>query len=61
MTGAPEMLDGRVKTIHPKVHGGILADRSKPSHLEPTWRAGDQAIDLVMCNLYPFTRNPRSR
>ena len=58
VTGAPEMLDGRVKTIHPVVHGGILADRSKPEHLADLSAAGGAPIDLVVCNLYPFGSAP---
>lgn len=58
VTGSPEMLGGRVKTLHPKIHGGILADRSVPSHLEDLARNGIEPIDLVACNLYPFTSNP---
>ncbi len=53
-TGFPEMLDGRVKTLHPKVHGGILARRDLPAHREAIERAGIPAIDLVVVNLYPF-------
>lgn len=55
ITGAPEMLDGRVKTLHPKVHGGILADRRKPQHLAQLKEHGITPIDLVVCNLYPFS------
>ena len=58
VTGAPEMLGGRVKTLHPAIHGGILADRADPSHLEEIKRAGIVPIDLVACNLYPFTTKP---
>ena len=58
VTGAPEILDGRVKTIHPVVHGGILADRSKPEHLADLAAAGGAPIDLVVCNLYPFGSAP---
>ena len=58
VTGAPEMLDGRVKTLHPIVHGGILADRSKPQHLADLAAAGGALIDLVVCNLYPFGPAP---
>lgn len=58
VTGAPEMLDGRVKTLHPAIHGGILADRSKPSHMDDIAAQQIQPIDLVVCNLYPFTANP---
>ena len=54
VTGSPEILDGRVKTLHPKIHGGILADRSKPEHLEQLRTQGIVPIDLVVCNLYPF-------
>ena len=53
-TGFPEMLDGRVKTLHPKVHGGILARRDLPAHREAIERAGIPTIDLVVVNLYPF-------
>jgi phosphoribosylaminoimidazolecarboxamide formyltransferase/IMP cyclohydrolase len=58
VTGAPEMLDGRVKTLHPKLHGGILADRSKPEHMSAIADHDIAPIDLVVCNLYPFTSNP---
>ena len=53
-TGFPEMLDGRVKTLHPKVHGGILARRDLPEHLETIKAHGIPMIDLVCVNLYPF-------
>jgi phosphoribosylaminoimidazolecarboxamide formyltransferase / IMP cyclohydrolase len=53
-TGFPEMLDGRVKTLHPKVHAGILARRDVPAHMAALDRAGIGAIDLVAINLYPF-------
>jgi len=56
VTGFPEMMDGRVKTLHPKIHGAILADRSKKSHLEEAKKAGVELIDLVVVNLYPFER-----
>ncbi|HYP24871.1 MAG TPA: bifunctional phosphoribosylaminoimidazolecarboxamide formyltransferase/IMP cyclohydrolase, partial [Actinomycetota bacterium] len=56
VTGAPEILDGRVKTLHPKIHGGILADRRKPAHVEQMDEQGIEPIDLVVCNLYPFER-----
>jgi len=58
VTGFPEMLDGRVKTLHPRIHGGILADRSKPEHLAAIAEHRIDAIDLVVCNLYPFSSNP---
>jgi phosphoribosylaminoimidazolecarboxamide formyltransferase/IMP cyclohydrolase len=54
LTGFPEIMDGRVKTLHPGVHGGILARRDRPQHLEELARHGLQTIDLVACNLYPF-------
>ena len=54
LTGFPEMLDGRVKTLHPAVHGGILADRTKAEHMSTLEQHGIGAIDLVVVNLYPF-------
>ena len=53
-TGFPEMLDGRVKTLHPKVHGGILGRRDLPEHLATMAQHGIERIDLVVVNLYPF-------
>jgi phosphoribosylaminoimidazolecarboxamide formyltransferase/IMP cyclohydrolase len=53
-TGFPEMLDGRVKTLHPKVHGGLLGQRSKPGHVNKMKEHGILPIDLVAVNLYPF-------
>ena len=53
-TGAPEILGGRVKTLHPKIHGGILARRDLASHEQDLATQGIQAIDLVVVNLYPF-------
>jgi phosphoribosylaminoimidazolecarboxamide formyltransferase/IMP cyclohydrolase len=58
VTGSPEMLGGRVKTLHPKIHGGILADRDEPSHLADLEVQGIEAIDLVVSNLYPFSSDP---
>ena len=58
VTGSPEMLGGRVKTLHPAIHGGILADRSVPSHLDDLAAQGIEPIDLVVCNLYPFDSDP---
>ncbi len=58
VTGFPEMLDGRVKTLHPRIHGGILADRHKESHREALTHHDISAIDLVVVNLYPFSSNP---
>lgn len=54
ITGFPEILNGRVKTLHPKIHGGILARRDLPKHLEELTGHDIQAIDLVVVNLYPF-------
>jgi len=53
-TGFPEMLDGRVKTLHPKVHGGLLGQRLKPEHVKKMNEHGILPIDLVAVNLYPF-------
>ena len=53
-TRAPELLSGRVKTLHPRIHGGILADRHKAEHLEDLQSQGIPPIDLVVVNLYPF-------
>jgi phosphoribosylaminoimidazolecarboxamide formyltransferase/IMP cyclohydrolase len=58
VTGAPEMLEGRVKTLHPSIHAGILADRSKPEHLAELTAEGITPIDLVVSNLYPFVAAP---
>ncbi|MCB2073262.1 MAG: bifunctional phosphoribosylaminoimidazolecarboxamide formyltransferase/IMP cyclohydrolase [Novosphingobium sp.] len=54
LTGFPEMMDGRVKTLHPKVHGGLLAVRDDPAHASAMEEHGIGAIDLVVVNLYPF-------
>ena len=54
ITHFPEMLDGRVKTLHPAVHGALLADRSKPEHMETIAQHDITPIDLVVVNLYPF-------
>ncbi|MDE0184463.1 MAG: bifunctional phosphoribosylaminoimidazolecarboxamide formyltransferase/IMP cyclohydrolase [Candidatus Poribacteria bacterium] len=53
-TGFPEMLDGRVKTLHPMIHAGLLAVRDNPEHIAQTTEHGIGMIDLVVCNLYPF-------
>jgi phosphoribosylaminoimidazolecarboxamide formyltransferase/IMP cyclohydrolase len=55
-TGFPEMLDGRVKTLHPKIHGGILGRRQLPEHLRAMASHGIAPIDLVVVNLYPFAQ-----
>ena len=54
ITGFPEMMDGRVKTLHPRVHGGLLALRDNPEHVRAMERNGIQPIDMVVVNLYPF-------
>ena len=54
LTGFPEMLDGRVKTLHPKVHGGLLARRDVPAHMAALATHGIATIDLLVVNLYPF-------
>jgi phosphoribosylaminoimidazolecarboxamide formyltransferase/IMP cyclohydrolase len=53
-TGFPEMLDGRVKTLHPKVHGGLLSRRNNPKDMEEIKKHGIDTIDMVVVNLYPF-------
>ncbi len=60
LTGFPECLDGRVKTLHPKVHAGILADRRLPSHVAQLSDLGIEPFDLVVSNLYPFTQTVAS-
>ena len=54
VTGFPEILDGRVKTLHPKIHGGLLAVRHNKDHMEQLFDLGIEPIDLVVINLYPF-------
>jgi phosphoribosylaminoimidazolecarboxamide formyltransferase/IMP cyclohydrolase len=56
LTGFPEILDGRVKTLHPAVHGGILARRNLPAHMEELAKNKIQPIDMVVINLYPFVQ-----
>jgi phosphoribosylaminoimidazolecarboxamide formyltransferase/IMP cyclohydrolase len=58
VTEAPEMLGGRVKTLHPRLHGGILADLDKEEHRSDLAGQGIEPIGLVVCNLYPFRTNP---
>lgn len=60
LTGFPECLDGRVKTLHPAVHAGILADRRLPAHVAQLAELGLAPFDLVVSNLYPFTQTVRS-
>ncbi len=56
ITGFPEMLDGRVKTLHPKIHAAILADRDNPEHMRQLKEQGIEPIDMVVVNLYPFEK-----
>src|SRR3569833_2759301 len=56
LTGFPEMMDGRVKTLHPKIHGGLLAVRDNPEHAAAMEAHGIGAIDLVVVDLYPFAQ-----
>jgi phosphoribosylaminoimidazolecarboxamide formyltransferase / IMP cyclohydrolase len=60
LTGFPEMLEGRVKTLHPKIHAGILADKHKPEHLAQLGDHGIEPFDLVVVNLYPFAETVAS-
>ncbi len=60
VTGFPEILDGRVKTLHPRIHGGILADRRKPEHRATLDEHGITGVDLVVANLYPFSQTVAS-
>lgn len=55
-TGFPEMLDGRVKTLHPKIHGGILGMRDNPAHVQTMFEHGIEPIDMVVVNLYAFAK-----
>ena len=58
VTGSPEMLGGRVKTLHPRLHAGILADRANPDHMADLQKHEIEPIGLVVCNLYPFRSEP---
>ncbi len=58
VTGVPEMLGGRVKTLHPLIHGGLLADPDDPAHREDLRRLGISPFQMVVCNLYPFMEVP---
>src|SRR5215470_12510110 len=60
LTGFPEMMDGRLKTLHPKVHGGLLAMRDNRDHLAAMQAHGIAPIDLVVVNLYPFEATVKS-
>ena len=59
ITGFPEMMDGRVKTLHPRVHGALLAIRDNPDHIAALQQHGIEPIDLVVVNLYPFAETIR--
>ncbi|MBN2067846.1 MAG: bifunctional phosphoribosylaminoimidazolecarboxamide formyltransferase/IMP cyclohydrolase, partial [Candidatus Diapherotrites archaeon] len=61
LTRFPEMLDGRVKTLHPKIHAGILAEKDKKSHIETLKKHGIKPIDLIVVNLYQFKETIRKR
>ena len=61
ITGFPEMLDGRVKTLHPVVHGGLLARRDLPEHMQAIADHNIAPIDLVVVNLYPFRETAARR
>src|SRR6266571_5512605 len=54
VTGFPEMMDGRIKTLHPKIHGALLGLRDKPEHVAAMREHGIEPIDMVVVNLYPF-------
>ena len=54
VTGFPEILEGRVKTLHPKIHGGLLGRRDRREHAEAMRAHGIEGIELLVCNLYPF-------
>src|SRR5229473_7414464 len=60
LTGVPEMMDGRVKTLHPAIHAGILARRDRPDDLAALAERGIAPIDLLVCNLYPFAETVAS-
>ncbi len=60
LTGFPEMMDGRLKTLHPKVHGGLLAIRDKSDHLAAMDEHGIKPIDILIVNLYPFKKTVES-
>src|SRR3954466_11723208 len=59
VTGFPEMMDGRVKTLHPKIHGGILARRDRPDDMAALAGQGIGLVDLVVVNLYPFEQTAK--
>src|SRR6266850_8313667 len=59
ITGFPEMMDGRIKTLHPRLHGGLLALRDNPQHVKAMSEHGIEPIDMVIVNLYPFEQTIR--
>jgi phosphoribosylaminoimidazolecarboxamide formyltransferase/IMP cyclohydrolase len=61
VTGFPEMMDGRVKTLHPKIHGGLLGVRDNPKHVAAMNEHGIEPIDMVVINLYPFAETISGR
>ena len=61
LTGFPEIMDGRVKTLHPKLYAGLLAVRDNPRHLAAAEQQAVEFVDLVCVNLYPFERTPPGR
>ena len=60
-TGSPEILDGRVKTLHPKIHGGLLARRDSADHMQTIQEQGIDRIDMLVVNLYPFRETVANR
>ncbi|NMD15049.1 MAG: bifunctional phosphoribosylaminoimidazolecarboxamide formyltransferase/IMP cyclohydrolase, partial [Caldisericales bacterium] len=60
-TGSPEVLGGRVKTLHPKIHAGILCRRDNPKDMEELGKMTAESIDIVVCNLYPFEKTIASQ
>ncbi len=60
-TGFPEMMDGRVKTLHPKVHGGLLGLRDNPEHVRMMEKYGIKGIDMVVVNLYQFEKQSQKQ
>src|SRR6185369_707105 len=59
LTGFPEMMDGRIKTLHPRIHGGLLSIRDNPDHQSAMREHGIEPIDMVVVNLYPFEETSR--
>jgi phosphoribosylaminoimidazolecarboxamide formyltransferase/IMP cyclohydrolase len=59
-TGFPEILDGRLKTLHPKIHGGLLGDRTNPNHVKEMETHSIPPIQLVVVNLYPFVETVKT-